>query len=188
MDFVFSRVKENVKNPGGARLNSNFECFTIGFHSLDGARSMDHFNFRADESRNNMVIAPSVLAKLKHSGDNKVVNVYQKPRELLNWMVEHFSRPKEWVMDLCAGSGTGLVSSLALGRHCTAVEIDERQSDVLNGRVLTLDEFVAGEDVQGQPLPAEPILGVGVLGVADQATERTFLGLDSQIDEEVAFT
>ena len=54
--------------------------------------------------------------------------------------------------------------------------------------MLTLDEFVAGEDVQGQPLPAEPILGVGVLGVADQATERTFLGLDSQIDEEVAFT
>ena len=115
-----------MKNPGRPRLNSNFECFTIGFHSMEGARSMDHFNFRTDESRNNVVITPSVVAKLKHSGNNKVVNVYQKPRELLNWMVEHFSHPKDWVLDLCAGLGTGLVSSLALGRHYVAVELDER--------------------------------------------------------------
>ena len=74
--FGFSRVKENVKNAGGPRLNSNFECFTIGFHSADGARSMEHFNFRADESRNNVVIFPAVTSKLKHSGDNKAVNVY----------------------------------------------------------------------------------------------------------------
>lgn len=173
-------MKDNVKNPGGPRLNSNFECFTIGFHSVDGGRSMDHFNFRTDESRNNVVVTPSVVAKLRHSGDNKVVNVYQKPRELLNWMVEHFSRPKEWVLDLCSGSGTGLVSSLALGRHCAAVELDERQSDVLSGRVLTLDDFVGGDDVQAEPLLAEPSLGEGVLVVADQGEEMTALGLDSQ--------
>ena len=169
-----------MKNPGGPRLNSNFECFTIGFHAADGGRSMDHFNFWANESRNNVVITPSVVAKLKHSGDNKVVNVYQKPRELLNWMVEHFSRPQEWVLDLCAGSGTGLVSSLALGRHCAAVEIDERQSDVLSGRVLTLDDFVEGHDVQAEPLQENPILGVEVIGVVDQGSETTALGLDSQ--------
>src|SRR5450759_4461688 len=79
-ELNFFRVKENVENAGGPRLNSNFECFTIGFHSVEGARSMDHFNFRIDESRNNVVITPPVVAKLKHSGDNKVVNVYQKPR------------------------------------------------------------------------------------------------------------
>ncbi|CAM6107089.1 unnamed protein product [Calypogeia fissa] len=30
-------TKDNVKNVGGARLNSNFECFTIGFFFEDGS-------------------------------------------------------------------------------------------------------------------------------------------------------
>lgn len=145
-----------MKNAGGARLNSNFECFTIGFHSVDGVRSMEHFNFRADESRNNVVIFPAVTSKLKHSGDNKAVNVYQKPHDLLNWMVSHFSLPGNWVMDLCSGSGTGLVSALSLGRHCVAVEQDARQSDVLKGRVLTLDEYLEGEgDVAQEGITSE---------------------------------
>ena len=159
--LCFFRVKENVKNAGGARLNNNFECFTIGFHSADGVRSLDHFNFRADESRNNVVIFPAVVSKLKHSGDSKAVNVYQKPRDLLNWMVSHFSVPGDWVMDLCSGSGTGLVSSLSLGRHCVAVEVDARQSDVLKGRVLSLDEYLEGAAVQDTAV-LEPAVGSSV--------------------------
>ena len=64
-------------------------------------------------------------------------------------------------MDLCSGSGTGLVSALSLGRHCVAVECDARQSDVLKGRVLTLDEYLEGGDVEGLDIP-EPSVGAGV--------------------------
>ena len=124
-----------MKNAGGARLNNNFECFTIGFHLLDGGRVLNHFNFWTDESQNNVVRFRAVTSKLKHSGDSKTVNVYQKPRDLLNWMVNHFSLPGNWVLDLCASSGIGLVSALSLGRHCVAVEEDRRQSDVLKGRI-----------------------------------------------------
>ena len=46
--------------------------------------------------------------------------------------------------------------------------------------MLTLDDFVRAEDVQVEPRLAQPILGVGVLGVANQGSERTVLGLDSQ--------
>jgi hypothetical protein len=91
----FSRIKLNVKNEGGARLNSNYELFTIFYHLANSKRKMDQFNFFEKKSRNNVVDADAVLQKLKHSGDNKPVNVYQKPRELLDWMVGHFSRPHE---------------------------------------------------------------------------------------------
>jgi hypothetical protein len=36
VSFVSCRAKENVKNSGGARLNSNFELFTVGFYSANG--------------------------------------------------------------------------------------------------------------------------------------------------------
>jgi hypothetical protein len=89
---------------GGARLNNNYELFAIFYHFADATRTMDQFQFLEKESRNNVVDADSVLQKLKHSRDDKLVNVYQKPKELLDWMVGHFSSPHEWVLDLCLGS------------------------------------------------------------------------------------
>ncbi len=156
-----------MKNSGGARLNNNFELFTVGFHSADGRRSMDHFNFGPNDGRSNIVSAPAVTNKMKHSGDNRVVNIYQKPRILLDWMVGHFSFPGDWVMDLCSGSGTGLASALAHGRRCIAVEKDVRQCSVLKGRVLSLvahldgddlSSFAPGEDVGTVPVDSQPPL------------------------------
>ena len=129
-----------------------------------------------------MVSFPAVTAKLKHSGDNKAVNVYQKPRDLLNWMVGHFSLPGNWVMDLCAGSGTGLVSALSLGRHCVAVEEDKRQSDVLKGRVLTLDEYLEGEgEVVVEVVPE--VVGGGVTESPAVSVPAPSIALDSQVTE-----
>jgi hypothetical protein len=72
----FSRTKLNVKNEEEVRLNSNYELFTIFYHSADSTRKIDQFNFLEKESRNNVVDVDAVLQKLKHSGDNKPVNVY----------------------------------------------------------------------------------------------------------------
>ncbi len=139
------RIKDNVKNSGGARLNSNFELFSVGFSSENGRRSMDHFNF-GPRNRSNVVSAPAVTNKLKHTGDGRTVNIYQKPRHLLDWMVGHFSFPGDWVLDLCSGSGTGLAAALAHGRHCISVEIDVRQFSVLKGRVLSLVAHLDGDE------------------------------------------
>ena len=171
--LMCGRVKDNVKNGGGARLNSNFELFTIGFHNGGGARSMDHFNFRPDEPRSNVIHTGAITAKLKHSGDDKTVNVYQKPRALLDWMVGHFSFPWDWTLDLCSGSGTGLASCLALGRHCVAVEIDQRQCSVLKGRVLSLNAEIAGDSGKSlevgddeEPAPASTMAPTDTAGAS----------------------
>lgn len=145
-----------MKNGGGPRLNSNCELFTIGFHNLDGGRSMEHFNFSSDENRDNVIMKPAITAKLKHTRDGKMVNVYQKPRGVLDWMVSHFSLVGDWVLDLCSGSGTGLASALSLGRHCIVVEKDTRQASVLMGRVLSLGGQLKGDDrIDGLELPNE---------------------------------
>jgi DNA modification methylase len=135
-----SRTKLNIKNERGARLNSNYELFTIFYHLADSTRKMDQLNFLDKKSRNNVVDADAVLQKFKHSGDNKPMNVYQKPRKLLDSMVGHFSKPLKWVLDLCSGSRTGLASCMAYGRHYASVEIDLRQAIVLQERVLNLEE------------------------------------------------
>jgi hypothetical protein len=80
----FSRTKLNVKNEGRARLNSNYELFAIFYYLADSTRKMDQLNFLEKKSCNNVVDADAVLQKLKHSRDNKSMNVYQKPRELLD--------------------------------------------------------------------------------------------------------
>jgi hypothetical protein len=129
-----------VKNAGGPRLTSNWEMFTVGFHNLSGSRSMDNFNFRKEEERRNYVDCNSVLnGRIKHSGDLFPVNVYQKPRGLLDYIVGHYSWVQEWVVDLFSGSGTGLASCMAYGRHCVAVELDTRQANVLQERVIALE-------------------------------------------------
>lgn len=56
--------------------------------------------------------------------------------------MSHFSQIGDWTLDICSGSGTGLASCLALGRHCVAMEIDERQSYVLKGRILNLGDNI----------------------------------------------
>jgi DNA modification methylase len=91
------------------------------------------------ESRNKVVESDAILQKFKHAGDEKVINIYEKPRKLLDWMVGHFSKPKDWVLDLCSRSSTGLAACMAYGRYCALVKIDLTQSRVLQERVLNLE-------------------------------------------------
>jgi hypothetical protein len=82
--FVISKYKPNVIIGGGLRLDNNFECFIIGFFLVEGTRIIEHFNFKSNESRSNVVTTKAVMTKYKHFGDIKLINVYQKPRPLLN--------------------------------------------------------------------------------------------------------
>ena len=48
----------------------------------------------------NYIVCPMVTKKLHHVGDKSLVNPYQKPQRLINWLIELFSNPDEWVLDL----------------------------------------------------------------------------------------
>jgi hypothetical protein len=134
------RVKPNVKNVGGPRLTRNYEMFTVRFHNLASPKTMDNFNFRKEEECTNYVEFNALLiGKLKHSDDGFPMNVYQKPRGLLDYLVGHFSWLNEWVLDLFSGSGIGLAICMAYEWHCVAVELDGRQAKVLQQCVIALE-------------------------------------------------
>ena len=54
----------------------------------------------------NYIMCPVVTKKLCHvSGDKSLVNPYQKPQRLINRLVELFSNPDDWVLDLFSRTG-----------------------------------------------------------------------------------
>jgi hypothetical protein len=55
-------------------------------------------------------------------------------------MVGHFSRPKEWVLNLLSSLDIGLTSCMAYGHHCATVEVDPCQAMMLRQRVRQLVE------------------------------------------------
>jgi DNA modification methylase len=136
----YCRVKPNIKNVRGARLHNNWEHFTIGFFLEEGGRGMEHYNFQEKKNQNSVVIANAISKKILHSSDNKPINVYQKPRKLVGWMVGHWSWPREWVLNLFSSSGKGMASCMAYGRNYVAVEKDPWHAMVLKERVLQLEE------------------------------------------------
>jgi ParB family chromosome partitioning protein len=50
----------------------------------------------------------------------------RKPTEYVQWIVETFSKPKEWVIDPFLGSGQTLMVCEAYGRRCVGGELDPK--------------------------------------------------------------
>lgn len=50
----------------------------------------------------------------------------RKPTEYVQWIVETFSKPKEWVIDPFLGSGQTLMVCEASGRRCIGGELDQK--------------------------------------------------------------
>ncbi|KAL3677677.1 hypothetical protein R1sor_020633 [Riccia sorocarpa] len=95
-------VKPNIKN----RMTQNSEYWTVGFWSLDGKISMSHFD-NCQGFPETCVIAPACAYKIVLY-DGKSANIYQKSQQVINKLLGYFSREDDWVLDLCAGSGTTL--------------------------------------------------------------------------------
>lgn len=68
-----------------------FELFTIGFHGSESKRSMDYFNYDQNKSKINVVRFHGMMHKIRRHGDSKIVNVYQKPKKVLDYMISQFS-------------------------------------------------------------------------------------------------
>ena len=93
---------------------SAVEHFCVGYYdSITKKKARAHVNER---NVVNYIMCPAVTKKLRHvSGDKSMVNPYQKPQRLINRLIELFSNPDDWVLDLFSGTGIiyiYLISSL----------------------------------------------------------------------------
>jgi DNA modification methylase len=141
---------------------------------------MEHYNFWEKKNHGNVVTAKAISKKLLHSSDGKSINIYQKPWKLVDWMVGHWSWPREWVLDLLSGSKTWLTSCMAYSRNCVAMEEDPWQAMVLRDRVLQLEEkedqnlkptkLIGYETLQADPTAGSQSQDAGALGDAKENT------------------
>jgi ParB family chromosome partitioning protein len=58
----------------------------------------------------------------------------RKPTEYVQWIVDTFSKPKEWVIDPFLGSGQTLMVCEASGRRCVGGELDPKFCSQIVGR------------------------------------------------------
>ena len=64
----------------------------------------------------NYIMCPTGTNKVGYVSSNEsLVNPYQKPQRLINHLIEQFSNPDDWVLDLF--SRTGIVLVFTLNEH-----------------------------------------------------------------------
>lgn len=145
------RYKENIgQQIQGNRLAFCYETWTIGYGHPQGKKMREHYNFGPSESRQNCLNINAVTRKEAYL-DDSIVNPYQKPLKLMDWFIRHFSHPGDWILDLCAGTGSTTVAGLSLGRNCMAVEKSKKQAERIETRIMmapkTLDYFTESSEV-----------------------------------------
>ena len=80
------------------------EHLCVGYYdAISKKKAQAHVNER---NVVNYIMCAAVTKKLRHVSDDKIlVNPYQKPQRLINRLIELFSNPDEWVLDLFSGTG-----------------------------------------------------------------------------------
>ena len=99
-----NRIKTNITHTLGDRMVNVVEHLCMGYYdTISKKKGQAHVNYR---NVLNYIMCRMVTKKLRHvSGDKSLVNPYQKPQRLINRLIELFSNPDEWVLDLFSGIG-----------------------------------------------------------------------------------
>ena len=89
------------------------EVILVCYYAKGGSRLREHFNYAADETRENYLSCP-IPRQFQFEGSG--VNLSQKTMKRIGNLIEHFSVEGSWILDLCAGSGEML--SVCLFPNC----------------------------------------------------------------------
>ena len=68
----------------------------------------------------------------------RVAHPTQKPLQLMNRILEIFSKPQDTIFDPFLGSGTTAISSILMGRKCVGFECEKKYYDMIEKRMEDL--------------------------------------------------
>lgn len=88
--------------------------------------------------------------ELKHNG-----HPTPKPISIIAYLVEHFSKPDELILDPFLGSGTTAYCAKKLGRKCIGIEISEKYCEIAARRC---QQAVMELDIPQQPIEKQRTL------------------------------
>ena len=100
---ITNRVKTNITRTPGDQMVSDVEHMCVGYYdAISKKKAWAHVNER---NVVNYIMCPVVTKKLHYvSCDKTQVNSYQKPQCLINRLIDLFSNPYDWVLDLFCGT------------------------------------------------------------------------------------
>ena len=118
-DFTFHEIREPYKSQERIK-NKIIKNGKVWIPNPEGRLAGDVWNF------------PTLAGK--RFENEKVDHPTQKPLELCNRIIKHFSNPKDIVFIPFAGSGSECVSSMINDRNFLATEINSKYIDIANQR------------------------------------------------------
>eukprot|EP01018_Ginkgo_biloba_P013093 Gb_10123 [translate_table: standard] len=140
----FTKHKPNIRSKTGHRFSTCHDHIYVGYWTKDGEQCPQMINFKDGVDYNSILSYNAVVKKLKHmdkDSHGEIVNPYQKPQSLINYLIDMFSNEGDWVLDPFSGSGTTIACSLKKGRNCISVEKDLIQVNYINQRVNALSQL-----------------------------------------------
>ena len=127
--------KRPHQNSSGPMLTSCAEFAVVGMFTIGKETRRDILiHFERGENHDNIQTFPAVR-KFFQNVENEPVNKYQKPAQLCQWFIRHYSTPGSLCLDLMAGSGSFSVACAYNGRHSIAFEMDREQEKLLVERM-----------------------------------------------------
>jgi len=123
-EVLFWHKEGQFSHPQGPRLASMVEVIllvylrTVSSSPAPAGRSMEHYNYEKAEPRPNLIKFQAVSKFAKYANGHRV-NPAQKPLDLLRYIIHHFSKESEWVLDICSGTGEYPLIHFHLPSPCT---------------------------------------------------------------------
>jgi hypothetical protein len=135
-EVLFWMKTGQFEHPHGPRLSSVVEVILLVYmraacsEGASNGRSMLHYNYEANEARGNCLQFPAVRVFARNTAGHKV-NAAQKPIDLLRFIVKHWSRTGDWVMDICSGTGIRQDNIFTINQFTLLVNQVQRRTRVL---------------------------------------------------------
>lgn len=111
-------------------LASSVKTFHVGHFSISGKKLTKHYHFKESEKQDNFITVTS------DQGSESL------PESGFAWLIHHFSRPNDFVIEIDSKVGKGFCSALKEGRNAFLVNSDTENADSLRhmvGEALTPD-------------------------------------------------
>lgn len=93
------------------------------------------FDMLDDYRKGNTEKYPTSIISIQKIHPSKTVHPTQKPVELMQYLIETYTNPGEYVLDNCMGSGTVGIACLNSNRSFIGIEIDENYYNLASNRI-----------------------------------------------------
>lgn len=103
-------------------------------------------------------LIPGECTKTATNGDEKILeHPCVRPIEHFLWLIKHFSRKSEIVLDPFCGSGTTCVAAKMLGRRFIGIDISEKYCEIARQRLEAVDTGVPVREQRKGQQPLFPV-------------------------------